>query len=187
MRYDPYKHRRQSMRLSEYDYRLPGAYFVTICTEYRECIFQDEAVKALIEQSWRAVGKYALEATRDEFVVMPNHVHGIIWIDPRIGNLVPKPKSVHPVVEPGSLGAIVRAFKSTVTKRVNRRRQAPGLPVWQRGYHERIIRTDRELANVRQYIRDNPAKWENDPDNPRNGSADTDAVGRSTSDSGRPS
>jgi len=68
----------------------------------------------------------------------------------------------------GSLGAVVRAFKSATTRRVNAIRNTPGAPVWQRNYYEHVIRHDRDIARIRQCIRDNPAKWADDPDNPAN-------------------
>jgi hypothetical protein len=71
-------------------------------------------------------------------------------------------------VAPGSLGAKVRAFKAAAARRINARRGTPGAPVWQPDYYERIIRNDFELDRIRQYILDNPAKWEDDPENPAN-------------------
>jgi REP element-mobilizing transposase RayT len=71
-------------------------------------------------------------------------------------------------VEPGSLGALIRAFKSSTTKRINAIRNANGIPVWQRNFYEHIIRSEDDLMRIRQYIRDNPAKWAEDPDNPAN-------------------
>jgi hypothetical protein len=67
--------------------------------------------------------------------------------------------------EPNSLGAAVRSLKSASTRAINRARKTPSLPVWQRGYHERIIRSERELTAVRQYILDNPKRWQDDPNN----------------------
>lgn len=177
MKYDSNKHNRRSIRLRGYDYRRYGAYFVTICTAQRACILEDEYVRDAILMTWRAVGKYARAATGDEFVVMPNHVHGIVWLRPRgLGpgdHVEPSRFRVsrekgHPIVEPGSLGAIVRGFKSAAAKRVNSLRDTPKTPVWQRGYHERIIRDDGELGRIRDYIRNNPLKWAEDRNNPAN-------------------
>ena len=69
-------------------------------------------------------------------------------------------------VLPRSLGAIVRAFKSAVTKRINLVRETPGAPVWQRNYYERIVRNEQELNATRQYILDNPINWQGDTENP---------------------
>jgi len=139
----------------------------------------------------------------DEFVTMPNHVHGVIWIvgrdaapvapvgaqhpgapfDGRIGAEfrrwhgvpisadaapLPGPAGTRRPVAPGSLGSVVRAFKSASSRGINRIRGTPGAPVWQRNYYERIIRDEDELGRIRQYIRDNPAKWAGDPNNPAN-------------------
>lgn len=176
MPFDPDRHHRRSIRLPFYDYRRFGAYFVTICTFQRALVLDQQLVSELILQTWRAIGKYAPAARGDAFVVMPNHVHGIIWLDGgsssnSAASLTPLRMSQntgHPIVEPGSLGAIVRAFKSSSAQRVNAVRKTPKRPVWQRGYHERIIRSDSELERVREYIRNNPQKWADDPNNPAN-------------------
>lgn len=77
------------------------------------------------------------------------------------------PRRVAPKGPPtGSLGAIVGQFKSACTKRINRARQTPGAPVWQRNYYERIVRNHRELTAARRYIRRNPANWHADAENP---------------------
>ena len=68
----------------------------------------------------------------------------------------------------GSLGAIVRSFKSAASKRINEIRNDPGSPVWQRTYYERIIRNDHELERIREYIVNNPLQWTDDSDNPMN-------------------
>lgn len=124
---------------------------------------------------------------------MPNHVHGIVWIrdepaldasrgagaqrecklgvDPGLMSVQRRPSSEREGVAPlrrGSLGEILRVFKSLGTKRVNEIRGTPGLKVWQRNYHERVIRNQRELDLIRQYIVDNPANWNSDPNNPKN-------------------
>jgi putative transposase len=187
---------RRSTRLPGYDYRQPGSYFVTICTHEREVILDDPALKRAVDLALRSAGRYCRPASIDEFVVMPNHVHAIIRIRPRgVGAQhttrpeVHSPANEDPLarrhsdgpcaaplrargparrVDTGSLGAVVRAFKSASAKRVNAIRETPGAPVWQRNYYEHVIRGDDDLARVRQYVRDNPAKWANDPDNPAN-------------------
>ena len=193
MRYDANIHHRQSIRLPTYDYGSVGAYFVTICSYRRKCIFDDPALKATAENAWRKVA--AASKPADEFVVMPNHVHGIIWIREvkRVGAQQPRDQSradisdrarshttgvvaaplqpfalaQRPVVS-GSLAAIVRAFKSATAKRINNSRGTPGTHVWQRNYYERVIRTERELLGIRQYILDNPRNWAEDPKHPGN-------------------
>ncbi len=154
-------------------------------------MFEDGELKAVAEQVWHAIVA-ASGWPVDEFVVLPNHVHGIMWIGeadvagaqqrhrPRRG--IPtfeeqRPTSEEPVgavaaplpcVAPGSLGALVRAFKSATAKRINNVRGTPGGRVWQRNYYERVIRDDGELNAVRQYIWDNPLRWAEDPENRAN-------------------
>jgi len=204
MRFDPAVHHRRSIRLTAFDYRSAGAYFVTICTHERALIFDDPRTRRAVELALLSVGRYCRPASVDELVVMPNHVHAIIWL--ATNDRIPvrdvgaqhtghrndtAPTDLHrqahealaaacaaPLrgrgqararrVEAGSLGAVVRGFKSATTKRINAMRNTPGVPVWQRNYHEHIIRDDGDLQRIRQYIRDNPAKWADDPDNPAN-------------------
>ncbi len=192
MRHNPYIHQRRSIRLPSYDYRAAGAYFVTICTRRGACIFHSAPMRRIVELQWQSVGRYSKHAAVDEFVIMPNHVHGIIWIsnadrvgaqhtgnrgsglrsEERSGHLcLPVAACAAPLphgVIPGSLAAIVRAFKSASAKRINALCGTYGAPVWQRNYYERVIRNDRELTAVRRYIRDNPAKWADDPNHPQN-------------------
>ena len=105
---------------------------------------------------------------------MPNHVHGIVRIaeDGRSrsrGTACRAPtmeRFSYPVR--GSLPTIIRSFKSSATKRINEVRSTPGAPVWQRNYYERVVRNERELDAIRQYIVDNPAKWLEDVENPQN-------------------
>ena len=81
-KYDPQKHHRRSIRLKEYDYSSPGAYFVTVCTKGRECVLDDPVVAGIIRDVWRALPRWFPTIALDEFVVMPNHVHFIVWIHP---------------------------------------------------------------------------------------------------------
>ncbi|WP_287372522.1 transposase [Oceanithermus sp.] len=105
----------------------------------------------------------------EEFVVMPNHVHGVVRIveraAPPVGaqRAAPLPRST---VTPGSLSAIVRAYKTAVTRRINRHRGTPGAPVWQRNYWDHVVRGERALASVRRYIAENPFRWHLDVYNP---------------------
>ena len=183
--------RRASSRLASYDYRTNGAYFVTIVSREREFIFADPRVVRALEQEWaRAVcGGSAPEEC--DFVVMPNHVHGIVWLNGNRGSGARhgRTRDGDPIAASGgkselagcsggasplrgggcatgSLGAVVGAFKSAATKRVNALRGTPGAPVWQRGYHERVIRSERHLAAARAYILDNPRRWAEDRLNP---------------------
>jgi putative transposase len=188
MKYDPERHHRRSIRLSGWDYASAGAYFVTICTHERLCLF-GEVVDGqmrlnpwgeIVQEEWFRSADIRREIVlhRDEFVVMPNHVHGIIWITDHGGRGDPsgRPYAGRPHTgryddrprgpASGSIGAIIAQYKSIVTKRINALRNAPGVPVWQRNYYEHIIRDERELGRIREYILNNPARWEIDENNP---------------------
>ncbi len=174
MGFNPEIHHRRSIRLQDYDYSLAGAYFVTICASGRECLFGEVAggverlneTGRVVQECWNDIPGHFPHAELDEFVVMPNHLHGIIVIDrrgtacrARIDESFGRPVA-------GSLPTIIRSFKSAAAKRINALRDNPGAPVWQRNYYERVIRDDRELNGIRQYIADNPAKWEQDENHP---------------------
>ena len=144
MRYRPESQHRRSIRLKGYDYTSPGAYFVTVCTYKRECIFDVQELRDVVEETWLQIPFHVPNARTDEFVIMPNHVHGILWIlKTQVGAQPAAPlpgiTARRPAVTPGSLAAIVRSFKSAVTKRVNEVRPTSGAPVWQRNYYERVI------------------------------------------------
>jgi putative transposase len=162
--------RRRSIRLPGHDYSSPGAYFVTICAHGKECIFDVPESRNAVEEAWRQIPFHSPNAGLDESVVMPNHVHGVLWILGRnvVGaqHAAPLPATRTVAVKPGSLGAIVRSFKSAAAKRVNEVRHTPGARVWQRNYYERVIRNEDELSSVREYIHLNPLKWELDRENP---------------------
>jgi REP element-mobilizing transposase RayT len=174
---DPERHRRRSIRLADWDYAGAGAYFVTVCTHKRLCLF-GEVVDGemrlnewgeIVQEEWfqTAVVRPYVVLHPDEFVVMPNHVHGIIWIADRRGDPTGRPYAGRPRGPiSGSLGAIIAQYKSIVTKRINARRDAPGVPVWQRNYYEHIIRDEEELGHIHEYIRTNPACWQTDENNP---------------------
>jgi putative transposase len=264
-RHDPDRRRRRSIRLPGYDYRSPGAYFVTLCTRGRECVLDDFVVTGIISDVWRSLPGWFPAITLDEFVVMPNHVHLIVWLhssdDGAGASPAPTqtnagddvgatlavapdtaapdavtPHSVNPhaaapdilaphragaspaptqtdadddvratarvapdavapyVVAPDTvtldsvalwtipaperinpnptLGDVIGAFKSLVftvyldwIQANDPTRQAK---FWQRNYYEHIIRNERELHAIRHYIRDNPAQWALDRDNPLN-------------------
>jgi len=156
----PQKHHRRSIRLTGYDYIQPGAYFVTIVTQGRECLFGEVVHGAIdlsqagkiAQEEWFKTGEIRpnVKLNEDEFIVMPNHVHGIIWIMDKTDDvLVGAQRRCAPTkVLPGSLGAIVRAFKSATTRRINALNDTPGAPVWQRNYYEHILRNQREWGAI---------------------------------------
>jgi putative transposase len=175
--HDPDKPHRKSTRLKGYDYSQAGAYFVTICTQGRACLFGDavndgirlNALGEIVEREWLRTVEIRPRVQVDAFVVMPNHMHGILIIRPAGG--VGATRRVAPTrtprgPAPGSIGAIVGQFKSRTTKHINRLRRTPGMAVWQRNYYEHVIRNDESLNRVRQYILDNPVRWTVDRENP---------------------
>ena len=171
---------RRSIRLHRYDYTFPGAYFVTVVSQDRQCLFgevvggvvQLSVLGTIVREEWfrSPLVRPYLQLETDELVVMPNHIHGIIRImADDVGaqrRCAPTTHASQPRVIARSLGAIVRAFKSSTTRRINRLRSEPGSPLWQRNYFEHIIRNEEELARIRQYIIDNPLQWQLDREHP---------------------
>jgi REP element-mobilizing transposase RayT len=162
---------RQSIRLDGYDYSLPGAYFVTLVTQNRinwfgqicDGVIQLSEIGCVVQEEWFHTAQLRpyVRMETDEFIIMPNHIHGIIWIVAELDRPGSTPVGAQrrcartlqnantPEVTPGSLGAIVRAYKSAVTYRVNALREMRGVRFWQRNYYEHILRTDDELERVR--------------------------------------
>lgn len=192
MTYDPQIHHRQSIRLNGYDYSQAGAYFVTIVAYNREPLFgeivQDDLKISrlgwIVQQAWFDLPRHYPYVVLDEFCIMPNHVYGIIVLtgEGRGGSFparVSLPDTNHsgPYTLPDQaqtrpyektrhgLSEIVRALKSFSARRINIIRQTTGMPVWQRNYYERVIRDERELDRVRQYILNNPHRWADDKEN----------------------
>jgi putative transposase len=147
MKYDPQKHHRRSIRIQGFDYGYPGAYFITIVTYQRDRIFGNivdgkmrlNALGAITGECWRAIPEHFPNVDLGTYVIMPNHVHGIIVINenrmatdssPSVGAQHAAPLPQIPNIKPGSLGAIVRSFKSAVTRRVGRELNTTG--IWQR-------------------------------------------------------
>jgi putative transposase len=168
--YDPDRHHRRSIRLPCHDYTSSAVCFVTICTHGRENLFDDARFRRIAEDLWRAIPDHphAHHVKLDRWIVMPNHLHGLLVFRPYEAGSQPKP-TVHPDdvigLAAGSLGAIVGNHKSLVTRRVNALRDTPGAPVWQRNYYERIVSNQRQNDALRQYIVENPARWAADRDN----------------------
>ena len=164
MPFDPYVHRRRSVRLRGYDYASDGAYFVTAVCRNRNLLFANAAYRDAVERCWLALPDTNDHVRLDTYVVMPNHFHGIIWLEEgRRGGSRTAPT---PSRSRKPLGRLVGAFKTTSTKAINLMRYTPGEMVWQRDFYERIIRNETELNRIRQYILDNPANWADDPNNP---------------------
>ena len=189
MSYNPEIHQRQSIRLKAYDYSQPGWYFLTLCTHDRRPIFGHVAGGKMIlnnggqvaHQCWLEIPDHFPQAVLDEFVVMPDHVHGIIEI---VGNDCQKneilgaknispPQNFSPQIFPPqnfspqgfhspsqTIGSMIRGFKIGVTKWF--RKHTTVDVVWQRNYYDHIVRDTAALDRIRKYIRENPAKWYED-------------------------
>jgi len=170
---------RKSTRLPHYDYSSPGYYFVTVCTYNHQCIFGEVINEKMIlnklgdvvQNCWDAIPSHIPDTKLDAFKIMPNHIHGIIFITD-VGVMHASPLRNQSGPKPRSLGSIVGSFKSACTNRINRIRNTPGNPVWQRNYYERVIRDEDELNQIREYIVHNPLKWDLD----RNSSENIDLV-----------
>lgn len=159
------KYRIKSTRLPGWDYGSPGYYFVTICTRDRIPFFGDvtagkmrlSPIGEIAAEEWAKTGEIRPNVVIDEWVVMPNHMHGIIVIvdTPRRG-----PSTGNPHWKPNTLGAIINQYKSKCTKRI----RAAGYVDfgWQRRFYDHIIRDERALHGIRRYIADNPRKWGRD-------------------------
>ena len=164
--YDPRIHHRRSIRLAGYDYSHAGACFVTICTHNRALSLQAEPVREVVRLAWCGLSARFPIVALDEFVIMPNHVHAIIIL---VDAAIRGAASSAPTGMGGgatTLGNVVRAFKSISAIEANKILGQSNRPFWQRNYYEHIIRDEEELSVLRQYIRDNPGNWLDDPDNP---------------------
>lgn len=188
MTYDPQKHHRQSIRLRQYDYAWPGAYFVTICVREKECVLGDIMNGAMrlsewgqiVHEFWDAIPNHFPNVIVDGRVTMPNHGHAIINIgyDRRGAVAAPNDATSNTATRPAgktgeetsplrpTLGQIVAYYKYQTTKRINELRGTPGIPFWQRNYWEHVVRDDIDLNRIRQYIENNPLRWHEDQLNP---------------------
>jgi len=194
---------RRSIRLKGYDYSSPGAYFVTVCTRDRLPllgIVNKEIILTpivnIVEAFWNLIPQHFKGVDLDVYVVMPNHLHGVIVLSgggrgealaegvsrlnqeetanasplyPLGTDNPPSTRRNPQGTQRGSLGAIIQNFKSVSTRKVNQLRGTPGVSLWQRNYYEHIIRDNNELDRIRRYIVDNPLKWELDKYNPMRG------------------
>jgi REP element-mobilizing transposase RayT len=216
MNYNPEKQHRHSIRLRGYDYTREGAYYFTICCHQRRCLLGEikdgimhlNLVGATVKAVWESLPRHFPLIELDAFVVMPNHVHGIIFITDNSGNCNPNhnnnrtldcrgeafvlgcnntsPEFLYTNASPfpgcnntspnladqlprgtqsDSIGAILQNFKSVATRRVNRITRNSGT-LWQRNYHEEIIRNEKAYENIRRYIVENPLSWDEDEENP---------------------
>jgi putative transposase len=180
---DSKTHHRRSLRLPQYDYAQPGGYFITICTHDRVCLFGNivngtmvlnDAGK-MVEKYWNEIPQHFTHITLNEYAVMPNHFHGIIFI---VGAGSSRPMLLDRCEDCGkegredrapTVGNIVAYFKYQSTKHINVMRNGGFQKLWQRNYYERVIRNEKELFETRQYIINNPMNWELDENYRRGG------------------
>lgn len=178
---------RRSIRLPGYDYSLAGAYFVTICTADKACLFGNirngemvlNALGKVVDMCWKEIPKHFPNVSLHEYVIMPNHIHGIIEITVGANNYLPRDndenitqmrrkmiteiraKDVSPLRGTSrTVGSIIRGFKIGVTKWARQNTEIHH--VWQRNYHEHIIRNGEDYQRIAQYIHDNPVNWAQD-------------------------
>jgi putative transposase len=207
MSYDKNKYHRRSIRLKEYDYTSPGWYYITICTHQQTCLFGDinngrivlSSIGKIAWEYWLQIPNHFKFVELDEFVIMPNHLHGIVIINDHPGNgdrganenladneirmgnnnhrgvrsNAPTNANVNPQnyfsqISPpsGTLGVIIRSYKSSVIRWCCKNKNDHFK--WQRNFYEHIMRNERELYQIRKYIRSNPLKWQLDSEYPVN-------------------
>jgi REP element-mobilizing transposase RayT len=162
MKYNPNIHHRRSIRLRDYDYSQSGAYFITICTYQKEYLFgeiinyemQLNSLGKIVQFYWQGLKNHYDYLQLDEFVIMPNHLHGILILI----------NTINPTKRKG-IPEIIRGFKTFSAKKINQIRQRHNVPVWQRNYYEHIIRNESDFNPIREYILNNPKNWSQDPEN----------------------
>ena len=174
----PTTHRRRSLRLPRFDYTQQGAYFVTICTRNRACLLGDivegrmhlSEAGRLAQVAWEDLPHHYPHVQIDVWVIMPNHMHGIVILAEVQATEDDMPVDVGAGLKPAptrhGLPEILRAFKTFSARRINALHNTVGTPFWQCNYYEHIIRNEAALNRIRQYIADNPARWAEDPENP---------------------
>ena len=190
MSYNPDIRRRRPIRLKGYDYSRTGAYFVTIVTQDRTCCFGDVTGEEMCLNDagrmacrvWESLPLRFPGIEIDAFVVMPNHIHGIIIVGASLvgaqdpGDVRPPEAGATTRVAPTgghvTLGNVVGAYKSLTTMEYARGVKTHSWPpfngrLWQRNYYEHVVRDDESLKRIRQYIVDNPAQWVFDRENPQ--------------------
>ena len=173
--------RRRPMRLRHFDYSSPGAYFVTICTKDRLCVLGNvcdgkivlNKYGEIVAGAWEDLPRHYSHVQLDAWVVMPNHVHGILKLADgdvsrsgclRRAGLKPAPTENRSPLQ--GLSEVVRGFKTYSARRINALRGTTGTSFWQRGYFEHVIRSESSLNRIRRYIGENPMRWDEDPENP---------------------
>lgn len=176
---------RRSIRLPKADYSSPGAYFITICSAHHSNTFGGieagqtvlSPLGKIVQSCWTRIPEHFPIARIEEFIVMPNHLHGIIALTVGARYIVPSPKRTlgteqfqKPVA--ASIPTIVRTFKAAVTREACMALQWTR-GIWQRNYFERVLRDGKEYADASRYILENPKRWEWDKENAQRKMAST--------------
>ena len=172
-------HHRRSIRRGNYDYSLAGAYFVTICIKNREFLLGEirnnkvylSNIGNIVKKIWEKMPGHFIDVRLDRFVIMPNHLHGIIVIQRKPSKdtkFISSKADSHPKRRALDLGQIVAYFKYQSAKIINEINKTPGSPFWQRNYFEHIIHNKEEMGKYRKYINENPVNWDKDKENPIN-------------------
>ena len=167
MKYDSQIHHRKSVRIPGYDYTQDGWYFVTICTHNHNVLLGNvvngemvlNEYGQIVSKIWKWLPEQYKYIKLHEWIIMPNHLHGIIEYhnDGRGGSrTAPTDIKIKP------LGRIIGAFKTVSTKHINKIQNTPGHKLWQRNYYEHIIRNEKDLNRIGEYIIYNPLKWPED-------------------------
>lgn len=161
-------HNRKSIRLKDYDYSCPGEYFVTICTKNRACLFGEivnekmnlSKTGIIVDKHWKNILSYKDNVELDEYIIMPNHIHGIVVIKEPVRAILESPVPTTKYRRRKMLlSKIIGRFKTMSAKEVNILRNTLGIPLWHRNYYEHIIRGENDLANIREYIANNVFRW----------------------------
>jgi putative transposase len=178
---------RKSIRLKNYNYTQQGAYYITICASKRVCrggsrtsldihhntfghikngkmILND--IGKIIHDSWLWLADQYAYVGLDKFIIMPNHMHGVILLMDTMGMVIkvkgasrgaPTSRMLHK-----PLGQLIGAFKTVSTKKINAIRNTSGVRLWQRDFYEHVISDESDFSRIREYIINNPKNWEND-------------------------
>ncbi len=180
---NPSSPHRKNLRIPDFDYSQPGAYFVTIVTKDRKTLFGQivdgemvlNDIGRMVEEVWIAIPSHFPNVELGEFVIMPNHIHGIISITVAETHAIPAQRahdvgathasplprvSKGPV--PGSVAAIIGSFKSAASKKFHKITNNPRKNLWQRNYYEHVIKNERDYQATYDYILANPMNWEKD-------------------------
>jgi putative transposase len=166
------------LRLPSYDYTAPGGYFVTLCTDKRASLFGNIAdgtmklsdLGLIIQKVWLEIPLHFKQVSLDEFIVMPNHLHGILHLNQIVEATHASPLQgdghSRKTLASGSLGAIIGSFKAAAAKHINSLYAFSNKSIWQRNYYEHIIRNELSLEKIQEYICNNPLRWHLDRENP---------------------